>query len=237
MDNPQVITCDCGAKVRTPTGTSSRTFRCPKCKAGIALTIDARVLASTQLKPGDPGANCPICQTAVGVDDFVVTCPDCQQVLHRECWSEVGGCSTYGCSQAPALDKSDATAPQTLTAWGDEKQCPACGERIKSIALRCRYCKTDFSTVDPLTVHDLRRQATTEDTLKKLKQSTIAVFVVSLIGCLAPIMGLVGAIVFLPKRKELVKCGPLYQVMAYAALGLSALYTVLMILFVLFDLR
>jgi hypothetical protein len=231
MPDSRIITCECGAKVRTPEGEHNRAFRCPKCKAEIALASDARVLASTRLKAGDPGATCPICQSGIGTDEVVVTCPGCHQAHHRECWSEVGGCSTYGCSQAPAIDKGNATASQPLTAWGDTKKCPACGETIKSIALRCRFCKTDFSSVDPMSVRDLHRQAKTDETLTRLKQTTVAIFALSLFGCLAPLMGIVGAAVFLPKRKELKKCGPLYQVMAYAGLGLSAVYSVLMIVF------
>ena len=235
MSSTGIITCECGAKVRLPTDASSRTLRCPRCKGGIALTVDARVIASTQLKAGDPGATCPICQTNIGADDFVVACPQCHQVHHRECWSEVGGCSTYGCTQAPAIDKSANTSAQPLSAWGDDKTCPACGETIKAIALRCRYCGTNFDSVDPMTVKDLVRQATKEQSLSKLKTITVVLFIISLFGLPAPITGIVGACVLLPQRKDLQKCGPLFQVMGYAALGLSAVYSFLMLVFLVFT--
>ena len=166
----------------------------------------------------------------------IVTCPKCDQVHHRECWSEVGGCGTYGCEQAPAIDKSEA-APQTpMSAWGDTKTCPVCGEEIKSIAVRCRYCNTDFNTADPLTLKDLHRQADQGDTLKKLKQTTLTVFVVSiLIPCVAPLTGIAGAAYFLPKRDQLQKCGPLHQVMAFASLIVSAIYTLLLLIFVAYE--
>ncbi len=231
MSSNKIIKCECGAQVRLPSDAASRTLRCPKCKSGIALTVDARVLASTQLQPGDAGALCPICQTSIGEDEAAVTCPQCHQVHHRECWSEVGGCSTYGCSQAPAIDKSGNTAVQPRSAWGDEKTCPACGESIKSIALRCRYCDTDFDTVDPMTAKDLRRLAKKTESLQQLKMIVAVLFTVSLIGIFAPIAGLVGAAIILPKRAELQKAGPLFVVLAYASLGLSALYSLLMVLF------
>lgn len=231
MSSPKIVSCDCGAQVRLPADAASRTLRCPKCKSGIALTVDARVLASTQLSAGDPGATCPICQTSIAEDEFAVTCPQCNQIHHRECWSEVGGCSTYGCKQAPSIDKSEATASQARSAWGDDKVCPACGETIKSIALRCRFCETDFDTVDPMTAKDLRRQNRQNESLQTLKNTVAILFAVSLVGLFAPITGLVGAALILPKRDQLHKAGPLFVLLAYAALGLSALYSVLMVLF------
>lgn len=235
MESDTIIACGCGAKVRLPKGAGHRVFRCPACKAAIALTLDAKVLSSRQLVPGDAGATCPICQTAVAAEEFVVSCPVCDQVHHRECWSEIGGCGTYGCTQAPVIDKSAAFAPVATSAWGDTKTCPMCGEKIKSIALRCRYCETDFDTADPLTMDDLHRRASRVDELKNLKTNTIWLFVVSLTGCLAPITGLISSAYLLPKREQLAKCGPLYSFLAWGALIVSGLFTSLIAVSVLFE--
>jgi predicted RNA-binding Zn-ribbon protein involved in translation (DUF1610 family) len=226
-----IVTCECGTRVRLPEDRSARSFRCPACKQGIALTIDAKVLSAVHLQAGDAGAVCQICQTGIGPDEPCVTCPQCGQVHHRECWSEIGGCGTYGCAQAPAHDKSGLAQQPITAAWGDTKRCPACGEEIKSIALRCRYCGTDFESVDPMNVHDLRRQAKRGDRLDKLKQTTTALFVGSLIGCLAPLMLILCLTMLMPRRSELQKLGPLFQVLAYAALILSSIFSALMLFF------
>lgn len=158
-------------------------------------------------------------------------CPECRQTHHAECWNEVGGCGTFGCSQAPALDKSEQAASAPLAAWGDTKKCPACGETIKAIALKCRYCETRFDTVDPLTAADLRKKSRAAGDIDAFRRKVVALFVLALIGPLAPVAALITAIYLIPRREQLNKAGPLYKIMGWTALGLSCLFTLLIGLF------
>jgi len=231
-----VVTCECGAAVRLPAQRESRAFRCPRCKVGMPLTADAQVLKSTPIPAAGAPVVCTICHTQVEPQEVCVTCPACEQVHHRECWSEIGGCGTYGCQQAPPPDKSEHSVQAPLTAWGDVKRCPACGEMIKSIALRCRFCDAEFDTVDPLTKGDLRKQARRQEEVRTFKVIVVVLFAVSLLlFCLAPIMAIVDAVVILPRRETLRRCGPAHMVMGYTALGLTAIYTILIALFMLTE--
>jgi hypothetical protein len=221
----QIVTCSCGAKVRVP-AEASRALRCPRCKSTIAVPAEVTAGESAPAAVTASGAVCPICQTTIAATEEVVTCPACDQVHHHECWTEIGGCGTYGCESAPAIDKADAE-PARRSAWGDTKDCPACGETIKATALRCRYCKTEFDTVDPLTARDLRRRARRQDEFRSLRNTSVAVFILSVIGLLAPIMVFVAPLVVLPRRRKLAKAGPVYAVLGYAAVGLSVLWAAL----------
>lgn len=220
--------------MRLPKDRSNHSFRCPTCGKALAMTADLKVLSSVTLD-ASLNAVCPICQTQIESNEDCVNCPTCDQVHHRECWSEVGGCGIYGCDQASVIDKSDASAAAPLTAWGDTKKCPACGETIKSIALRCRYCKTDFDSVDPLTVADLRRQGSASEELETLQKWVIGLFVASLIGLCAPLILIASLVVLFPKRDRIKRSGPVYTILMWMSILLSGVYTFLIALFVLFS--
>src|SRR6516162_9096544 len=122
-----LVSCTCGARIKLPETRPDTAMRCPRCKTELVLPGQGPITTARLADPRTEGGTCPICQSEIGPADAALACPRCDQVHHRECWNEVGGCATYGCENAPATDKAATTATPP-TAWGDTKKCPACGE-------------------------------------------------------------------------------------------------------------
>ena len=96
-----------------------------------------------------PETLCAICQSPLGNESELVSCPECQAPYHAECWQENGGCAVYGCSQVPPTEhRQNIEIP--VSYWGREKKpCPVCGTEILAAALRCRNCGTTFESALP----------------------------------------------------------------------------------------
>ena len=67
----------------------------------------------------------------------------------------------------------------------------------------------------------------------QLKNVVVINFVVTLIGCLAPLTLIFGLAYLLPRREMLNKCGPIFVILGWISIGLSSLYCLLFIIFVL----
>ena len=234
-ETSHIVCCPCGVSVRLPENAKRQILRCPQCKRGLPLSADSTLIPSSVWEESEKQVTCPICQSPIEAGEEVVTCPDCKRVHHTECWAEVGGCGMYGCRQAfPAEKTAD---PSTLAAtqnsvWEDQKAtCPVCREIISRAVSACPMCKT------PLHFNNGRMVASFHGSgdEKKFRQTTVTLFVMSFIPCLAPLTLLITGIRCRAKRKQLAQAGQIYQTITYLGIGISSLFCVLMFVFLLFG--
>jgi len=60
---------------------------------------------------------CPYCRAPVSADEPVTVCDGCGTRHHADCYAENGGCTIFGCSNAPAEEpKLTVSAPDFATA-------------------------------------------------------------------------------------------------------------------------
>lgn len=167
-------------------------------------------------------SRCSICYTVLTPDEPTKACPDCAQEYHQTCWNEIGGCGTYGCKQA-AVAQKPALPVVVGAGWGDTKACPACSLQIASSLLVCS-CGATFPWADPMTPAELAAWREKEQGLASARKTLIWLFMGSLIGALAPLLGPIAGIYAHTKRKELVGAGGTYLAMGYGSAALGVIY-------------
>ena len=173
------------------------------------------------------GTICAVCLTEIAGHEEACRCPACQSSAHRACWDEIGGCPTYGC-EFMAISAADGDSG-TEAGWGDQKDCPRCHKPIKAAALKCRFCKTTFPSAVPMSEQVFLEWERQQADTKPMRTAAVVLFVASLLGFLAPLLVLVGVPWALYRRAGLTRAGGTYVVLTWFGLGLSVLYTFLMI--------
>ncbi len=88
--------------------------------------IDIELEESAEPTPAEAeavGKTCPYCRFPIKAGEAVTVCPECGVPHHADCWQENGGCTTYGCRQAPRAGR--AAEPVTYAAGREAFPSPA----------------------------------------------------------------------------------------------------------------
>ena len=64
------------------------------------------------------GSTCPYCRGTLAAEDEIVTCSGCAAKHHADCLLENGGCTVFGCSEAPEEEAKINVSDQDLTSSG-----------------------------------------------------------------------------------------------------------------------
>lgn len=173
-------------------------------------------------------ARCSICYTLVKPDDEVQACAECQQEYHRACWTELGGCATYGCKAAPVAEKPPLPA-RVGAGWGDTKSCPLCRAEIASSLLVCS-CGARFPWADPMTPEEHREWRAEQDAIGRSKTVLVVLFILSIIGITAPLAGPAAGAYAYWKRKQLAGAHGTFLAAGVGSAALGAVYLVVILL-------
>ncbi|NVB80591.1 MAG: hypothetical protein HOV81_19510 [Kofleriaceae bacterium] len=170
-------------------------------------------------------ARCSICYTVIGDTEAATQCPDCTQNYHQSCWSEIGGCGTYGCKKAAVAQKPPV--PVVVGAgWGDTKPCPACNLQIQSSLLVCT-CGAKFPWADAMTPTEYKEWQAEQNALSSARSRLAWLFIGSLAGVTAPVLGTIAGVYAYKKRKKLAGAGGTYLAMGYGSAALGGIYAVI----------
>ena len=159
-------------------------------------------------------ARCTICHTLIKTGNETARCSECDNVYHQSCWDEMGGCATYGCSEAPVAEKTAPTSGHGR-GWGDTKACPVCNREINSSLLMC-FCGARFPYADPMTHEAYSEYLEDLAARKRARNLLLMLFFFTGAGFPGPITGPLAGIYAYQKRGLLTG-----QAGSYVALGIG----------------
>jgi len=173
-------------------------------------------------------ARCTICYTLIRANDEVHSCPSCQQSYHAACWSELGGCGTYGC-QAAAVAEKPPVPVLVGTGWGDTKTCPACHAEIAASLLVC-VCRAQFPYADPMLPDEYAAWRASEEAIAASKKILVVLFLLSIVGVTAPLAGPAAGFYAYRNRKRLAGAHGTFLALGVGGAALGSLYLVVILL-------
>jgi hypothetical protein len=109
---------------------------------------------------------CPYCLWPMKAGEQLIECPECDARLHDECWTDNGGCATFGCpawmqaqqaaaeARAAQLAAGGTAAPAPPAAVATREPtaapvlnfCDQCGARAEGPVTFCASCGTRFES-------------------------------------------------------------------------------------------
>jgi hypothetical protein len=178
---------------------------------------------------------CAIWQMLISPADETKACEKCHSKFHVECWDENGGCATYGCENAPAAVKDPGEELERRSFWGAKtKSCPMCGEILEVYAEKCKYCNESFEDVEPMTREEFKTKRTGRPGLIKENKGAVKVFIFGLLAITAPFNLFIGGKWYKENKEKLKEESPLHNLLAVIGLTVSAIYTFLIFIGILF---
>ncbi len=184
------------------------------------------------------GKQCSICQSSILGGEQVLNCPSCSLVFHADCWSENRGCSAYGCKSAPPTIKPSHQEQPVSNAWGDEKPCPSCARKIRSEALKCRFCGAVFASRDLISKDEYRSRAYEGTEYAAARNKSVMLFLLCAAACLAP-LGLVLCLILIQSGSlmgvDYRRLPTTLRALLWCGVGIASLLIAIMILLAVFD--
>jgi hypothetical protein len=182
------------------------------------------------------GKLCSICQTKIIIGEEVTNCFACQLPFHLECWDENKGCSAYGCTGAPFVEKKELY--DDSKSWITEKKCPNCSKTIKGKALKCHFCKTVFDSADEISRDQFSQREYNEDEFLQARNKIIGLFIISMTGFLS-ILGLIFSLILIYAGSlwgiEYKRMPAVLKIFSHICLWLSSFLILVLILILIFD--